>query len=367
MPQVVINGASFGQRITGVQRYTREMSTRLLAYDGVRLALPIPAPDFVAPPGADVRVLRSRRVMPGGAWTWVNTTLRGALGPDDVLWSPTVRAPLVARNHVPTVHDLSALDHPEWFRPAVRYQWRTLVPPMCRRAAHVITDSAFSRDRIVERLGVPLDRITVVPCGVDPRFGRASTAEVTELRARLGLPERFVLSLGSADPRKNIALLLDAWRSMPASHRGGAGLVLAGGEARTFAVVRAAQETPDGVLRLGYVADSDLPALYAAATLFVYPSRYEGFGLPPLEAMAAGTPVVALASTAAVAEVVGDAGVLVTDGSPEGVADGLATLLRDDGRAAELAIAGQSRAARYTWDAAAHALLAVLRAVSGSG
>lgn len=366
-PRIAINGASFPQRITGVQRYAREVSARMLAHADVRLLLPGADEAFVAPEKAVVELLPpsawSKRL---GPWVWVNTTLRAGLAPDEILWSPTIRAPLWVRAHVPTVHDLSVLDHPEWFRKSVVAQWKVLLPSLCRQAPHVITDSMFSRDRLVQHLGMAEERISVVSCGVDLRFAGVCPDSVAELRERLGLPDRFILALGSADPRKNIGHLLNAWRSLSPRQRDNVHLVLAGGTARTFAKDPFLQDLPDDVLHLGYVADSDLPALYTAATVFAYPSRYEGFGLPPLEAMAAGTPVIALAATGAVAEVVEGAGLLIEGHSPGAFAEGLSELLNDENCVRTLVAEGRKRAAIYSWESSAEGVLAVLRKVGSA-
>jgi hypothetical protein len=142
MPRIAINGASFSQRVTGVQRYAREMSARMLLDPEVQLLLA--APDStIGQDGAAVKVLPAGRL---GPWAWVNTTLPRALGPEEVLWSPTIRAPLRAAHHVPTVHDLSVLDHPEWFHRSVVLQWRLLLPQLCRSSVRVVTDSEFSKD-----------------------------------------------------------------------------------------------------------------------------------------------------------------------------------------------------------------------------
>lgn len=187
--------------------------------------------------------------------------------------------------------------------------------------------------------------------------------EVAEVRARLGLPERFIFSLGSVDPRKNVGLLVGAWRALPASVRAEVPLVLAGGTASTFAPDPSQRHLPDGVVHLGYVDDDDLPGLYAAATVFAYPSLYEGFGLPPLEAMAAGTPVVALASTGAVNEVVRGAGMLVEGAGPNAFADAISEMLSNESLTLTLVTAGRERAAEYSWDLSAKGVLGVLRDV----
>lgn len=364
--RIVINGASFPQRITGVQRYARELSGQLLLSPGVRLLIPMPVAGIESPvSGGMVQTL------PGGPWIrklgpwgWANATLPAHVGKDELLWSPTIRAPVRAHNHVVTVHDLSVLDHPEWFRRSVVVQWRVMLAALSRTATHFVTDSEFSRTRLLARTALAPECVSVVPCGVDARFSSVPGDAVAELRARLRLPERFILALGNADPRKNIAHLYESWRLLGGTRASEIPLVVAGGTARTFARDAFFHDMPDGVRCLGYVEDRDLPSLYAAASVLAYPSLYEGFGLPPLEAMAAGTPVIGLRSTDAVAEVVGDAALLIEDDSPGAFAAGLAHLLSDSHEVGDLIAAGRVRAASYTWEAAARSLHTVLAGVA---
>lgn len=362
---VAVNGASFPQRITGVQRYAREITSRLLVHDDVRLLLPGPPGNLAQPAslpsGARVDVVTGGITARSlGPWGWATRDLPRALAPDEVVWSPTIRAPLLRRRHVLSVHDLAVLDHPEWFRPAVVAQWRILLAAHVRSVHTIITDSVFSAGRLMSRLGLRASQVEVVPCGVDARFLHVSDAEVARVRQKHGLPEVFVLSVSSVDPRKNLGLLLRAWSLLPRQ----VPLVLVGGPARNFRAGGLLDGLPPGVQHLGYVDDDDLPALYAAAAVFAYPSAYEGFGLPPLEAMAAGAPVLGLASTPAVVEVVGDTGVLVPS-SVEAICHGLAELLEEDTR--ELTNRARTRAATFSWERSAGGVLAVLRTAARDG
>jgi glycosyltransferase involved in cell wall biosynthesis len=210
----------------------------------------------------------------------------------------------------------------------------------------ILTVSEFSRQRLIEYLQVDPSKIIAIPNGVDERFNRAATEAVPAMRARLGLPERYILFVGSLDPRKNLRGLLQAWEQI--STRLDCPLVICGASSHVF---RSAgiDRLPESVVLSGYVADEDLPALYAGASLFVYPSLYEGFGLPVIEAMACGTPVVC-SSTTALGEVAGDAACLVDPAEPESIAAGILRVAEDESLRGKLRGRGVQRAAEFSWN-----------------
>ncbi len=262
-----------------------------------------------------------------------------------------------------TVHDLSFLRFPDRFRPANRLYLSTLTRLSCRRARRVIAVSQATADEVVRLLGVETERIDVVPHGVQREHFRPIAADrVAAFRREKGLPERFFLFLGTLEPRKNLVTLVEAFARTEAM-RQGIRLVIAGGKGWYYQEIFSRVEEldlVDAVRFTGFVPDAELPLWYNAATVFVYPSLYEGFGMPLLEAMACGTPVIA-SDASCLPEVVGDAGLLVPPQDVEGLARDLDHLLANADLQADLSQRGSARAASYTWEAAAIATVASYR------
>lgn len=264
------------------------------------------------------------------------------------------------------IHDLAFLHFPEAFRPSQRLWMRLLIPWTAHRAAHVFTVSEFSRQDLIARYGLIPEKVTVTMNGVAPRFRPVHDQTLLEsVRKRYRLPETFVLAVGNIQPRKNLKRLIEAWSRARRAGTIDAGLVIVGRASwRADESLRAAHATRlfDEIRFTGYVPDEDLPLLYNAATLFVYPSLFEGFGLPPLEAMACGTPVIAGANTA-MPEVVGDAGFLI-DTTDVGVLQAaLEQVLSDRACRARLAAAGLVQAREFTWERCAQQTVEVYRRV----
>jgi glycosyltransferase involved in cell wall biosynthesis len=329
---IVINArAAARPQITGVERWAREMATRLPELDPDRYLVMRPPP-----------VLSKR---PGQAWEQLLLPALAARHHAAAIYSPANLAPLAWPANVVQIHDVVALRHPEWYSPAyVRWQ-RTMMPRIARKATLVITVSEFSRAELIEFLGLPGERIRVVPGGVDERF--RPDVDCEPLRQRLSLTRPYVLVIGDRGPRKN----LDALRPAVALLRKeGIDVVVAGGG-------RGHQlgASLDGARDLGYVPDDDLPALYAGARAFALPSLHEGFGLTALEAMAAGVPVVA-SGRGALPEVVTGAGLLVDPDDWGLFAAAVIRAATDEQERARMRRAGTEVARRYTWERAAAAV-----------
>lgn len=250
---------------------------------------------------------------------------------------------------VVTVHDLSVVRHPEW-HPAdrVRRHEREFLPALSR-AARVITVSESVRRELIEFTGIAGERVVAVPNGVGPEFLAAQPDRSDA--SRLGLPERYIVYVGTIEPRKNLLTLLRAWCDLPRAVRESCRLVLAGGwgwRADEVADYLTKVAIPRGVIHLGYVADDDRPRLYANATALAFPSHYEGFGLPPLEMLAAGGAVIA-SDIAAHREVLGRHAAFVPAESIDGWRAALLTAATDPDWSARIRAGGRAHASQFTW------------------
>jgi glycosyltransferase involved in cell wall biosynthesis len=267
-----------------------------------------------------------------------------------------------------TVHDLAFLLYPECADASLRDYLMAAVPRSVRNASFVVADSENTRNDVICLLGAKPERTEVVPGGVERRFRPADAGAILELRQRLQLTQPFILTLGMMEPRKNWQGLIQAYSLARARHKLTQQLVLAGPRGWLWeSVVEERERSPfrNDVLFLGFVPDVDLPTLYSAADAFAFPSFYEGFGLPPLEAMACGTPVV-VADAASLPEVVGDAGLKVPPEDVEGLAETLAQITEDQGLRLRLRQAGLDRAATFSWEESGKRILDVYRRVLAS-
>jgi glycosyltransferase involved in cell wall biosynthesis len=333
---ILINArAAARPQITGVERWAREMVKRLPELDPQRY-------EVVRPPKALAR-------RPGQLWEQFALPAHAARKRAQLVYNPANLAPLASHRNVVQIHDVVALRHPEWYSPAyVRWQ-RFVMPRIARRARLVITVSEFSRAEIMEFLGVPAERIRVVPGGVDKRF--SPHVDTEPARRALAIDRPYVLTVGDRGPRKNLDALRPVINRL---HTAGIDVLVAGGG-------RGHQlgEPLPGARDLGYVPDEHLPALYAGALAFALPSLHEGFGLTPLEAMAAGVPVV-VSARGALSEVVGDAGLVADPDDWGDFAGAVMTAATDDATRTRLREKGLRLASRYSWDRAARAVHGVL-------
>ncbi|MGI8857526.1 MAG: glycosyltransferase family 4 protein [Thermomicrobiales bacterium] len=286
----------------------------------------------------------------------------------DVLFCPVNVVPLVGRvPSVVTVHDLAFLAHPEAFHLSKRGYLSLLTRLSVQRAHRVIAVSAHTKADLVRHFHVAPGKVTVIPNAMDHRFRPATDpAALSQFRHDHHLPERFILFVGTLEPRKNLRRLIDAFARV-ARDDCEVALVIVGGSGwmtSDLAPLVQQRNLGDRITFTGYVPDDELPRWYQAATIFCYPSLYEGFGLPVLEAMACGTPVVT-SNTSAIPEVAGDAAVLIDPTDVTALADSLLALLSDAPRWEELGRAGIARSRGYSWECTAAATYAVVREAAG--
>jgi len=291
------------------------------------------------------------------------------LGPVDLFHSPDFLLPPLRSGHsIVTVHDLSFIRVPECAHPGLRRYLEDAVPRSVRRADLVLADSRNTKSDLIELLNVPVDKVRVVYAGVEPRFHPLGSDVLEGARARYGLPEHFILTVGTLQPRKNYVRLMDAFallcRATSCPHR----LMIVGGEGWMYERIYQRAEQPDITNRVifkGFVEDEALPVLYNLADLFVFPSLYEGFGLPPLEAMACGTPVIA-SDVSSLPEVVGEAALLVDPLDVEAIAEAMRAGLFDQGLRDKMIGKGLERARQFTWARAAQSLLHIYEEVGSA-
>jgi alpha-1,3-rhamnosyl/mannosyltransferase len=274
----------------------------------------------------------------------------------DLFWSPPQTLPLLApiiastTRLVTTVHDLTVLTHPTAHTTKVKWSQAPLLGRSLAIAHHVVAISTATATELAKHFPrLAADKITVIHNGIDEAFTPSSADDIATWRRRLGAPEGYLLAVGTLEPRKNLAYLLDAW--LPLRERGEAPpLLLAGPEGWGEEALRRRLATlePLGVRRLGVLPKEDLVRTVAAATAFVYPSLAEGFGLPAAEAMACGVPTL-VCDISSLPEVVGDAGLLVDPNDPSSLSRALLRVLREPALAAELSRRGIGRASRFTW------------------
>jgi alpha-1,3-rhamnosyl/mannosyltransferase len=263
---------------------------------------------------------------------------------------PGLRVPVVV-----TMHDVLVLSAPELFSAPIRANFRALAGPLARRAAVVLTGSRASARDIEEHLRVPASRIVVTTYGVEPRFRPVDPDP--SLLTRLGIDRPYVACVGTLEPRKNLVTALRAFSRVGED----VALVVVGGRGwRNAAFEEELRSVSGKVVLTGFVSDEELVAVLAGARCFLYPSLHEGFGFPPLEAMACGTPVVT-SDRSSLPEVVGDAGLLVDPRSVEAVSEAVERVVRDDALHARLRGSGIRRSASYTWQRCADETVAAYR------
>ena len=376
--KLLVNGTPLLTPLTGIGHYTwqlcRQMASQpdidlLMAY-GMRYERGLRMPTHSAAGALQTagygllrRLLpnprRIKRAVEQARFAWIERQIRRQ---DYLYHEPNILPLPYAGPTIITLHDLSCFDHPET-HPAERVEiMHRELPPAIERVDHIIVISEATRRAVAQRFGVPDSRMTVTLLAAHPNFAPRPAASLQAALAKLDLqPGGYLLSVGTLEPRKNLTTLFQAYSALPDSLRQRYPLAVVGmpGWHTDQLMSSARQLVERGELRfLGYVDDAVLPLLYAGAAAFAYPSRYEGFGLPPLEAMASGVPVL-VSDVTSLPEVVGDAGVRVGPDDVDAMRDGLRRLLEDRDYAAQLAQQGLARAQGFSWEKCARETRAV--------
>lgn len=339
-PSIAVNGRFRVHKATGMQRYANELLSRI---------------------GGELQVIEPKSKLKGPkghAWEQVGLPW---MARSSLLWSPCNTGPRWFRRQVVTIHDMFPLDYPEWFSRGFISGFRMIVPPLIRNARRVIAVSQYTKQRIVATTGVPEDKVAVVHSGVGNQFRPQRAEEIAEARRAIGLPSgSYLLSVSSLEPRKNVKRILEAWERVLPYMPADMWLVLAGGagSSTVFAGLDLTR-VPDRVLFPGYLEERHLPALYAGALAFVFPSLAEGFGFPPLEAMACGTPVLC-SDNSSLTEVAGPAAVLVDPTNTDQIARNMRSLVTDSYLRQMLRERGFDQARKFSWDLSAQKTWSVL-------
>jgi glycosyltransferase involved in cell wall biosynthesis len=361
--RVGIDGRALTSPAAGVRRYTRELLQALVALQEDVDLVALGGDPGTVPDGVS-HVEEPAHPPTNLGWSLVGLPQAAQRVRLDVLHAPAYTAPLWGTPPVVlTIHDVSYARHPEWYpyrRDVVR---RAFYRRSARRARLVLTDSEFSAAEIVAAYGLPRERIAVVPLGVDGAFSPGSSGTRCELPQEVSDP--FLLHVGDLHERRNLPTVVDAVIAAR-RHFGGASavsLVLAGvdrGVGDGLCAMAEDADVPEAVIRLGPVSEELLVSLYRCAIALVYPSLYEGFGLPTLEAMACGTPVIA-SRAASIPDVVGDAAILLDPMDIDAWTDAIVTVINDDGRRQQMRSIGLARASGFTWARTARMTLEAYR------
>ena len=385
--KLIVNVDCLYTPLTGIGRYTQNLLTELLNSPAIidikgvtatgwlereqlrQLVLEdITAASHTAQSSGIERLRRILKVVPGARVAKRLLQERIALNKSRALseylyWEPNFNLLPLKNTALTTVHDLSYIRYPQ-YHPKERVSLLgKLLPASIERAQRVVAVSEFTRDELQQYFAIDPQKIVVVSPAAAPEFVPYSHADCEQLRQRYSLPENYLLSVGTIEPRKNLLGLITAFAALPVDYRDAYPLVLAGAMGwHTEAIMEAlAKLEKHQVIMLGYVPQSDLPKLVAAATVMAYPSFYEGFGMPVVEAMAAGTPVLT-SNRSALPEVSNGAAVLVDPSDNGAIAEGLLQLLKDDSLRLQCRERGFLSAQRYSWKHSAsqlHEALAV--------
>ncbi len=358
---------------TGVARYTRELVRHLVRLDkNVQYllfagtwrkqdVLERYVKEFAGMNHVSIKILPLPQSLGTFLWNRLHIVpLERCIGPFDLLHSSDWIQPPTHAKKVTTIHDLVIMKYAETSHPTIVSNQERRLRWVRQECDGIITDSQATSQDVIDYLHVPKEKLHVAYPGIDPIYQSSTKHDISCVETEYNLSSRYILSVGTQEPRKNIQRLLAAYVRLRENIPVGATipeLVLVGNQGWAEKV-----HADAGIRMLGFVPDADLPALYSSAMAFVYPSLYEGFGFPVLEAMAAGCPVLA-SDRGSLKEVVGDAAVLIDPEDTEDISNKLLQITHDEEVRKELMKKGKAQAARFTWEKTAQSVLEVYKSL----
>jgi len=351
MAKIIINESFLDKKLTGIPRLSYEISNRLLHYKNVCLlttnkdnhslknkTLSLPKRNY-----------HNKAINLYDKQIFINNSDR-----NDILLHLGSMLPVKKNNMYVTICDMSVFDHPEWFKTSFIWQNKIIIPKIVKYAKKIFTISEFSKGQIIKHLQIEDKNIIVFPCGVSEIFSIKSEQSIKIIKYKYNLPSNYILFLASLEPRKNLNNLLKAWNSINEDKRKNHALVIAGSKGDVFADQnKNTLKTESDIIFTGYIDEEELPALYSGAKGFIYPSFYEGFGMPPLEAMACGTPTI-VSETTSLPEVVGNASLFINPYDVKTIMDAIHIIINDKNKRAELSKKGILQSKKFNWDNAAN-------------
>jgi glycosyltransferase involved in cell wall biosynthesis len=338
---IICNARVLDNKLTGAQRYLSELSSRLVG---------------------EVELIRPQRSLHGvSGHMWEQFVLPRKIG-TSLLWSPSITGPLSVENQVVTIFDVVPLDHPEWNNTRFALWYQYIIPRLVNRVRRILVISEFTKNRLIDHFPNIESKIEVIYLAANESFVPSDRVSINKTREILGIPSaNYIVALGSLEPRKNISRLLKAWDSIQSKLPDDVWLILAGGKGKSNVFRNVSMEKlPARVHLTGHIDDSLLPSLYSGAIASVYPSLYEGFGLPPLEAMSCGTPVLT-SNISSLPEVVGSAALKVDPLDCEAIGHALTRLIDDPSLRLRLSILGLEQSRKFSWDITAQKTLSALK------
>ena len=351
-PSIAVNGRYTVHQVTGVQRYAHEIVNRLLENSARN------------PGDLSIDLLSPRKAKGPLGHLWEQTLLPAACR-GRLLWSPSGGGPAFYRRQVVTFHDLFPIENPEWYGPSYAAWYRWLMPRLAHRSLHIIAVSEYTKQRMVQKLSCDPSRITVIPNGLATGCQRVGTDRMDAARTNLSLPSgRYILSLSSLEKRKNLSTTLEAWERIQSSLPDDVWLVLAGPvpDEKVFGRQQSKVDLPR-VFYTGYVPEEHLAGLYSGASLFLFPSLAEGFGLPLLEAMACGLRCITSNSTS-LPEVGGDVVTYIDPLDAVALAEAIRYEINTGASPYRPFLPAIERAKYFNWDRAASLTRDVLEAAN---